>query len=141
MYTAIPPYNLQGGVTASVTTFAAINRNTQNPETAFLLLDVLLSKETQQNAGLYGSMEGMPSHMDLGQSSEKAKSSEGVWYMSEGNYKNYLELRDKINVVKFRTPLDNCLDNIQTRSVLEDTPIERIVHEEYTTMKMMLEES
>lgn len=141
VYTAIPPYNVQGGLTASVTTFAAINRNTQNPDTAFLLLDVLLSKQTQQNTELYACMDGMPTHMDLGQTSDKAKSIGGFWYMNEGNYQNYLELRDKINVVKFRTPLDDCLDKIQFRSVLENTPIEKIVHEEYATMKMMLAES
>ena len=141
VYTAIPPYNLQGGATASVTTFAAINRNTQNPDTAFLLLDVLLSKQTQQNANLYASMDGMPTHMDLGQSGDKARSLDGFWYMNDGNYQNYLEMRDKINVVKFRTPLDDCLDRIQFRSVQEDTPIEKIVHEEYTTMQMMLAES
>lgn len=141
VYTAIPPYNLQGGLTASVTAFAAINRNTQNPDTAFLLLDVLLSKQTQQNANLYASMDGMPTHMDLGQSGDKARSLDGFWYMNEGNYQNYLEMRDKINVAKFRTPLDDCLDRIQFRSVQEDAPIEKIVHEEYTTMQMMLAES
>ena len=141
VYTAIPPYNLQGGVTASVTTFAAINRNTQNPDTAFLLLDVLLSKQTQQNSEIYSWLLGMPTHMDLGKSSDMAKSPGGFWYMNEGNYQNYLEMRDKINVVKFRTPLDDCLDHIQFRSVQEDTPLEKIVQEEYATMRMMLGES
>lgn len=83
----------------------------------------------------------MPTHMDLGKSSDMAKSPGGFWYMNEGNYQNYLEMRDKINVVKFRTPLDDCLDHIQFRSVQEDTPLEKIVHEEYATMRMMLGES
>ena len=101
----------------------------------------MLFRSTQQNANLYASMDGMPTHMDLGQSGDKARSLDGFWYMNDGNYQNYLEMRDKINVVKFRTPLDDCLDRIQFRSVQEDTPIEKIVHEEYTTMQMMLAES
>lgn len=39
--------NNTGGVTATVTQFAAINSNTDNPETAFSMLEALLSEELQ----------------------------------------------------------------------------------------------
>lgn len=43
--------NDQGGVTACVQTYAAINRNTEKPEQAFSLLDFLLSNEVLSGQG------------------------------------------------------------------------------------------
>ena len=43
--------NDQGGVTACVQTYAAVNRNTEKPEQAFSLLDFLLSNEVLSGQG------------------------------------------------------------------------------------------
>ena len=41
VFTMVPAYSSQGGYGAYITSFAAINRNTDKPEEAFLLLDYL----------------------------------------------------------------------------------------------------
>lgn len=51
-YAFIPQYNDDGGVTAYVTSYVVINRNTTNPEEAFSIVEMLLSKEGQQHAPL-----------------------------------------------------------------------------------------
>lgn len=42
--TLLPVYNDDGGVTASISAFAAVNRNTKRPEEAFAVIDILMSK-------------------------------------------------------------------------------------------------
>ena len=65
--TMVPIYADDGGTTASVTSFAAINANTKRAEDAFFVLDVLLDLSHQRNFDLYefylaGDMRGIPVH-------------------------------------------------------------------------------
>ena len=70
--TMIPIYSDEGGVTATVTSFACINRNAKHAEEAFFILDLLMSREVQQEARQYklynliGDLNlSIPMHMDL----------------------------------------------------------------------------
>lgn len=51
--TMVPMYNKVGGITAKVSTFAAINRNSKNAGGAFFVLDYLLSKNATEHSGFY----------------------------------------------------------------------------------------
>lgn len=127
----IPLCGLDGGVTATVTAYACINANTAQPEEAFLLLDVLMSKEFQQNSGLYGSLtdqKGLPVYQGLMQEDEPVQK----WYMPEPAYQEFVKAKELITNVKFRTPLDDYLTRGYGREDVSDI---------YRQMKMELKES
>lgn len=138
-YIMIPMYNVDGGVTANITSFAAINRNTKYPELSFRMLDSLLSKDVQSKCRLYGNVMGTPVHMDLAQKGQPAQTVfGGTWYMSEWNFAQFSSLRDQVNEVKFYTELDELLIRISGE---ESKPLDEVVHDNYTKMQMLLAES
>lgn len=152
-FTMVPIYSNEGGYAAYITSFAAINRNTQKPEEAFLLLDYLLSPAGARSE-LYGRLldqVGMPVRMDLGEmGAPVAAVAGGVWWMSDENYQEYCGLRDNISAIRFSTPFELeirkaywDIDSIAwKRSQGEKTDsAEKILADAYRTMKMELAES
>lgn len=134
-YWLAPIYNTDAGITATIDTFAAINRNTEHPGLSFHILDYLLAYNTQRGP-LYGNLYGMPVHMDVGIDGDRGPG----WSMNDWNRDQYLGLRDQINAVKFRTPVDNELEGIfSDYEVTGD--LEGSVHKHYITALMMLAES
>lgn len=136
-YYMIPGYNEQGGVTAAVSVYAAINNATKYPSQAFAFLDSLLSKEAQKSVDLYYSL---PSHMDLCQKKDPC---EDGWYLSDWNFQQYSAIRDQINAVEFVTPVYIELEElVQKAGEAEDeAQLEKLIHETYTRMQMILAES
>ena len=134
-YWLAPIYNTAGGITATIDTFTAINRNTENPDLSFRILDYLLAYNTQRGY-LYGNLYGMPVHMDVGMDGSRGPG----WSMNDWNREQYLALREQINAVKFCTPVDGELEKIF--SDYEATGnLEGSVHKHYVTALMMLAES
>lgn len=135
----VPVYNRDQGVTAFVTNFGAVNRNANYPEYAFRILDKLLDKGTQKNAALYGWSEGLvPS---LAQGTENLQ---GIT-MDPETARQFMDIRDKINAVKFCTDMDREAQRqlfmlCQKDGAAQDQ-IEKAVRDTYRTMKMMLAES
>ena len=140
-YIMVPAYNISGGITANISAFTGINRNTAYPEQSFLLLDLLLSKRGQQSFQIYDCIPGIPVHEELGHPSEPIDGR----CMSENNFKSFAEVRDQINAVKFGTPIDAEIDDnlfeAYRNSDRQSATLEKLVSEAYTTMKMMLAES
>lgn len=152
-FSLVPVYSNEGGYTAYITSFAAINRNTEKPEEAFLLLDYLLSPDGAQS-DLYSvlvSFVGMPVHMDLGAEEFPIGGLEGAkWYFSQENYEEYCDLRDNISSIRFSTPLEQHIvhafwevdDGRQPMSQGKPTSKqEKAVADAYRVMKMELAES
>ncbi|MCI9193618.1 MAG: extracellular solute-binding protein [Acutalibacter muris] len=141
-YMIIPQYNLSGGITANVTAFAAINRNTKYPDISFRFLDFLLSKDIQGKSQLYGNIKGMPVHTELGQKSYPAMTVfGGSWYMSDWNFQEYTNLLEQVNAVKFYTELDDSITQINILLEEGKKSLETIVHNQYVKMQMLLAES
>lgn len=136
-YHMIPIYNTSGGVTVTITAFAAINRNTDMPDEAFKVIETLFSRSIQQNSALYNSLSGIPPHVDVGSSDAKFNG----WPINEWNSNQFLSVRDQINVVQFYTPLNVQLETIIPERFNTEQHVETIVHKVYTTMKMELAES
>lgn len=132
-YTMLPIYNLSGGVTANITTFAAINRNTEHPEEAFMVLEYLLSRDAQQHDDIFKRMFGMPVHMEVC----GADAPMDGRYMAEENFREFSAIRDQVNGVKFATPVDDVL----RRALMGPEASQDQVHKQYVTMQMMLAES
>lgn len=136
----VPTYNRDGGVTAFVTNYAAINRNASYPEYAFHVLDVLAGRAQMKQPTLYGWSIGLVTHSDYGDTEPF-----GQFSMSESRREQYLELRDSITAVKFLTALDRkAYYGIVKVCQAEGTSredVEKAVTDTYRTMKMMLAES
>lgn len=135
IFTAVPIYSRKGGYGALIKTYAAINANTERPEDAFFIVDYLLSEECQtlkfyRETTYARSVPSMTGDLVL----------EGF---SKGeNHKTYCNIRDNIAFAEFDTPL-----HYEIGSILylvqenKESSIEAIVHDGYTRMKMLLDES
>lgn len=136
-YYMIPAYNEQGGVTATVGTYAAINNATAYPDQAFAFLDSLLSKEAQQSVDLYS---WLPPHMDLCQKQDRCQDG---WYLSDWNFQQYSVIWDQINAVEYVTPVYIELAELyqKVNEAEDEAQLESLIHDAYTRMQMILAES
>lgn len=132
-YTMLPIYNLSGGITANITTFAAINRNTEHPDEAFMVLEYLLSKNAQQHDDIFKRMYGMPVHMEVGSTNAPMDGR----HMSEENFQEFSAMREQVNAVKFATPVDDVINC----ALMGPEASKDQVHKQYVTMQMILAES
>ncbi len=142
-YAFLPQYNTQGGITAYITAFAAVNRNTQYPQEAFAVLETLLSKEGQQSP-LFAELYGMPAHRELGSEGSPARGHLGSWYLSENNFAELQKLQGQINAVNFFTPLEAELNDLLhacQEEALSKEELEKQVAEAYRALTMMMGES
>lgn len=160
-YTMIPLYNTRGGCTAVVPCYAAINRNTQHPEEAFLLLDYIMSKECMQTS-FYEKIFtfGLPVHRELLQPEEKVPGVGSMLYdMNQENYEELQSLLESVTGARFRDMLDLQMEELRMEAGIKhfldthDDPqwddmreyykdsIEDMVDESCRLMKMMLGES
>lgn len=146
---AVP--NDQNGVTAYVTLYAAINRNTENPDQSFALLDFMFSDEVMTGAGFatedpdikYGNgnnfsyANGILTNVVAAQQSLRNQSTQGL----------YEEIESRINRVRYYSELDNtiskmysdCFMDELSSSSTEDAKKE-IVKQAYNNMRMQLAE-
>lgn len=135
-YTFLPTYSVEGGVTATVTSFAAVNAETEYPEYAFAILDRLLARDVQE---LCKFADGMPIDTTLGSSGKKI--STNGWSLSKHNFEQYQALCEKITAVKFRTKLDYILEEMLQNC--DENNIEQrkqAVSDAYAELLMMVNE-
>lgn len=145
--------NDAGGVTAYVTAFAAINRNTKYTEQAFALLDFICSDEVMCKTGFptedpvkrYGGgfappgMLGIPTHQAAAQSMFRNDTVRGLFEKVENSISHvrfYSNLDKEIYWMKYRCDgwdrEDHSLPTAEER--------QEIVHETYEKMKMQMAE-
>ena len=143
----VPLYNIQGGVTANITSFAAIDANTDCPEEAFFIADLLLSKKIQQSS-FFSCVDGMPVQEELLQVTDKVslvKDDPDPWFFSDAGYAELCRVRSEINAVKFYSPLDVALtdmyEDIIVGDITRQEEIAEIAAETYRVLQMMLDES
>ena len=142
--TMVPIYADDGGTTASVTSFAAINANTKRAEDAFFVLDVLMDLEHQKSFDLYeyylaGDRRGIPVHEDLLQESCPI----GICYLTDDNYAEFVRVREQITHVRFEDALAGTMDEMFyacERTSRNDEDFSPIVSEYYGRMKQMMAE-
>lgn len=145
--TLVPVFSRDGGYHAMITSFAAINANTKRPGDAFFVVDYLMSQEAQQSC-LYThmicgnsvpTMEGLMA--DKGSGIYPMSGKDPV-YMTENFYQKFLTLRDGLSGADFYTTLDKELYDLTLEIYnYPDKPVDKLVHDAYMHMKMMLAES
>ncbi|MCI9553559.1 MAG: hypothetical protein HFE94_08510 [Acutalibacter sp.] len=136
--TIVPCYNLQGGVTATISAYAGINRNTSRPEDAFFLVDLLLSKKQQTTSQIYrmicDKMFGIPVQADLLENNGNILG----WSLTSENVEEFQSVLEHISVVRYRTPIDNHL--IHVRSVFRFGSLEEKENEPQRDYQKMVQE-
>lgn len=138
--TIVPMCSLNGGVTATVTSFCGINANTKRPKEAFDLLDLLLSGEFQQDSRLYRGllMEGLPVQDGLMREDTPVQH----WHFSDNNYQAFLDARNLITDAQFPIPSDRFRTlSMGYAEYVHDNPDRAVVEGVYRDLEMGLAES
>ncbi len=150
--TLIPMYSDDGGVTANISAFAAINRNTKHPEEAFAVLDLLMSKRVQQTNNFFASpfllndLRSFPMHEELFQENTALSIGENA-YMTPENFKELCELRGQITGANFAGRTQKLLNSLhsdalrlKTQQNADTTTVEELVHEAYENLERRVKE-
>ena len=137
--------NKDGGVTAMVTLYAAVNRNTEHPEEAFAFLDFMLSDEVTSGIGF--------------KRDEKFYGSGGGKFLTEGITVNqkvfvdrycrndkakeiYESINGRIDTVRYYSDMDEELYQLYGRYkyTQQQTEREELIQSTYDRMKMKVAE-
>ena len=144
--TMVPLYSTDGGVTATVVSFAAVNANTKHAQAAFQVLDLLLCRPMQMHSELYQSFLGdlgMPMHTNLVLDGEAIRTYKGERSMPEASSDAYRSVLNEITHVRFRNALEAHFDALYKafyaqgmRSGLDDADrLKELVAEGYVEMQ------
>ena len=152
--TMIPMYTEDGGVSAMISAWAAINRNTDKPEEAYTVIDMLMSEHMQRNNLVYSSCfiftgNAIPMHEDLLQPGKEFRGI-GGFTLEEINHKELCEVRSQITEAQFRNKLcaelsyllSHCHYGLRGVNAGPEfgnfTSVEEEVHKTYEKMQRML---
>ncbi len=141
--TMIPIYSEDGGTTAEIVSFAAINANTERAEDAFYILDLMMSPNYQRAFDLYEFWLCGSSAIPVYEGILQKELPMSLHYLSDANYAEFSRVREQIDHVRFRGGLTDefdymyldCMDAVEAG---ED--IAPIVSEYYTKLKQMMAE-
>ena len=115
-YTLVPMRNLQGGSTAMVNSYCAINANTRKKEKALAVLDALLTIDYQRNSSLLYFVGGMPNNRTLTSPGnpylKSVHSYSGTMEFTAEKYAQWQRICEDINIVRFPSALDDQLDRM-----------------------------
>ncbi len=134
--TMLPLYSDDGGVTASIVSWAAVNRNTDRPEEAYIVIDLLLRDYVQKNYLLYEeflcgtSSWGIPMHEGLLHPDMPFGRNEKL-VLTEDNYNEWCEVREQITGANFRSSLEIELSRVPLYNIPEEEEFAIYGYEEY----------
>lgn len=104
--------NGEGGVTANITLYAGINKNTKQPKKAVSFLQVLYSEEILSGKGidLDGRMEGSGVKFSQGVSIYKNDLEKRIRSLSKEDQEQMKMIQERITAVRFYSELDGNLN-------------------------------
>ncbi len=156
--TVFPLYNTDGGVTAKVNSYIAVNRSTTHKEDALTLVDMMMSRDfltlegfwsesrTMNQSGmfLFNSLRawngGNPIYDDF---FEDGRSIMYAFTLTEDRQALHREIIDKISYAYIPTAADQELIKLfkDCKSAGSEEEIDKLVSKCYTTIEMILAES
>lgn len=126
--TMVPLPDLQGGISAEISMYCAINRNTEHAQEAFQAVDLLVSESYQQNSSIYRSINGMDPNMPTNKmlcAPEKIYHNEAPFSLefTQQQYDEWVKVCDQVTTVHFRSPLENEIEDmmLEIQRVMEDS--------------------
>lgn len=153
-FTMVPLYSDDGGVTAQIMAYAAINRNTRRPEDAFTVIDLLLKTNYQQASIIFNFWilsddggasihEGLMSK-DYPMWTPGSRQVPGMdWYMSDENFAAFCNVRESITNVQYLGALNSILHEMMMDCYIAKSlgnDYTDIVSKAYNTMRLMVSE-
>ncbi len=146
----IPVYSDDGGVTASIMSYAAVNRNTRRPTEAYTVIDLLMRDIVQRRYKLYAELiltysSGISMNEGI-MLEETEVGANSPWFTSEQRFSELCKIRQQITAANFESPLDIemhqmfalCLQTYFDGGT--DEAIKEIIHEYYERMEALLYE-
>lgn len=145
--TMLPLYSSDGGVTAEVNSFAAVNCNTKYPDEAFTVIDLLLRENTQLNSSLFRNIlcggPGVTAAPLLSDAYNPDQAFGSGFHLAEESCRELTDIKEQITAVNFKGDLTTDLNvlPIQCRdSDVSGKSIEELVHETYELMQRKVRE-
>lgn len=156
--TIIPLYNTEGGLTAKINSYIAVNQNTTHKEDALTLVDMMMNRDFLTLEGFWSERRtmdksamflfnnlrawngGNPIYDDF---FDDGRSIMYAFALSEKRRALQKELAEKISFVYIPTVIDQELIKLfkECMTAGSDEEIDKLVSKCYTTMNMMLAES
>lgn len=145
----IPLYSKDGGVTAQITSYAAVNRNTSYPVEAFTVIDLFTKERMQMENQIYHFCfmpgdDGIPLQEGLCSKEKPFLHVRPERYLDELYFEDLCEIKEQITNVNFRNGLDVVLEEIMADWSLEylvsGTYDKEAVSEAYAKMERMIGE-
>ena len=118
-----PLRNLEGGSTAVISNYCAVNANTKRADKALAIIDALLYKDYQKTGLYYQPINEMSVYRDLSSPDDEYDYIECMQLFHE-EYPAWQRICEDINIVRFPSPLDAELDNMMMD--IEDAMIESL---------------
>lgn len=143
--TMVPLYSDDGGVTATIVGYAAVNANTNRPADAFFVLDHLMSTSVQRMSISYGLLldhAAVPVQSDILIDRRPGYRVQG-WGFSEANFEEYCRVREQITNVQFQSLLTQELDDFYGKLQMAETNGQdpaQLAAEAYAAMERALKE-
>jgi hypothetical protein len=139
--------NSEGGVTANITMYAAINRNTSQAENAFSLLDLLFSDEVMNGKGFVGD-DGfcrgnlVKAAFDIDIPINDTLFAKEISGLSEEDIAAFQTIDGQINAVRFHSDLDSELWDLYSECAQtgDEAEQKQIASQTYNTLWMKLSE-
>ena len=141
--TMIPIYSEDGGTTAEIVSFAAINANTERAEDAFYIVDLMMSQGYQRAFDLYELWLCGSSSIPVYEGILQKEQPMGLYYLSGANYAEFSRVREQIDHVRFRGGLTDEFDRMHRECKDAEeagTDIAPVVSKYYDKMKQMISE-
>lgn len=144
-YTLIGLPNEDGGITANITMYAGVNRNTKQPEAAFSLLDVFFSDEIISGKGFQegGRTVGQLNLSSWGEAPINRQAYQNMYPgLTQKDMDSIENLESRINVVRFYSNFDKELYDMfyQYLRTQDESARKEMVHGTYNTLQMELAE-
>jgi len=156
--TMFPLYSVNGGVSASILSWAAVNRNTDRPEDAYTVIDLLMRDYVQKRYQLYehflcgkpsySNPVGIPTHEGM-LHPDMPLGSGYRWSLTEENYNEWCEVRSQITNAYFQSSVSLILEQLVDECISGSggsygyeyfVSIEQSVHEAYEKMQRLVRE-
>ena len=142
--TILPMYSDDGGVTVSVSHYAAINRSTKHPEKAYTVIDLLMRERTQLNSKLFSIIFCGGSAIPLNNNAYHPDYPVNNSYsLKDTSLQELTDIKEQITAVNFQTYLSSEIDILLYKcedAWEQNEPIDEIVHEVYEEMQRRLRE-
>ena len=146
--TFMPMYSDDGGITASIRQFAAVNRNTKHPEDAFRVIDVLMRSHTQLTKPLYihgfcSSGLDMLESIPLYDETFHKDSPFDDRYFTDESYESFTQMKKQITAANFRTSISYDLYMLIVQCAgaeVTGDKVEDLVHAAYESMQRKIRE-